>query len=131
MRTRLARFLIAFAAFALAVATGLGAWASHAADAVLDAAAVESFTTAVDYQFFHALGLLALGLLVDRKPRAPLLGLAGIAIAAGIVLFSGGVYASSLGGPAWIGSLAPAGGICLILAWTAVAASVLFQPSAT
>lgn len=125
MTTRIARLLIAAAALLMAVATGLGAWAAHGLDSVLDAAALRSFTTAVDYQFVHSLGVLAVAMLGDRHAEPKTLAAAAALLLAGIVLFCGGLYASSFDGPGWISSLAPAGGIGLITGWIAVAIAVI------
>lgn len=125
MNPRLTRSLIAFAALLLAVATGLGAVASHGLGNVLDPDALRSFSTGVDYQFVHALGLLGLSIYGERQPAMRLLAAASLLIVAGIVLFCGGVYASSLGGPGWIAGLAPAGGVCLIVGWLVAAIAVL------
>lgn len=122
--------LTATAAFLIAIATGLGAYASHGLDTVLDAGALESLRTGIDYQFFHSLGLIGICLILGRQQHNKLLLAACTLIAAGIVLFCGGVYASSLEGPDWISSLAPVGGIGLIAGWLLVAFAVLKRPAA-
>lgn len=127
MKPTLARVLIALAALMLAIATALGAIASHALDGVLDAAALRTFETGVEYQFVHSLGLIAVSVYAERCPRVKSLTLAGALLFAGIVLFCGGVYTSSLNGPAWIVSLAPVGGVSLILAWLVVAGTAAWQ----
>jgi uncharacterized membrane protein YgdD (TMEM256/DUF423 family) len=125
MPRKLSHLLIALAALLLATATALGAVASHALDSALDEAALRAFETAVDYQFIHSLGLLALAIYGERQPQTKLLSAAGVLLFAGIVLFSGGVYASSLAGPGWIAGLAPAGGTTLIVAWLVAAVAAL------
>lgn len=117
MTTTLCRVLMAAAALLMAIATGLGAWASHGLANLLDASALRTFETAVSYQFVHALGLLGLGMFCTLRPGVRLPGFAALVLLAGIALFCGGLYASSLGGPAWIASLAPVGGIGLIVGW--------------
>ncbi|HEY5666020.1 MAG TPA: DUF423 domain-containing protein [Gammaproteobacteria bacterium] len=129
MTSKPATLLMAVAALFIAIATGLGAYASHGLDNVLDARALESLRTGVDYQFFHSLGLFGICLLLGRQRSNKLLLAAGASIAAGIVLFCGGVYASSLDGPGWISSLAPVGGIGLIGGWLVVAFAVLKPPA--
>lgn len=128
MNRNLWRALLAIAALLIAVATALGAVASHALDSVLDASSLHSFETAVDYQFWHGLGLLALAIYGERQAGSKLLTLAVALITVGIVLFCGGLYASSLGGPRWIASLAPVGGSALIAGWLG-AAIALFRPT--
>jgi uncharacterized membrane protein YgdD (TMEM256/DUF423 family) len=121
-----ARIVLALAALLLATATGLGAIASHA----LEAAAASAFATGVDYQFVHSLGVMALAIYGERHPERKILTLAAVLLLAGIVLFCGGVYASSLDGPRLIAGLAPIGGIGLILGWL-VAAFGLFRSPAS
>ena len=116
-----ARVTLVIGAVLLAAATGLGAYASHGLDAHLQPDALASFGIGVDYQFYHSLGLLVVALLIDRFPAASALKLSAILIVLGIVLFSGGVYASSLTGPRWIAHLAPVGGLSLIAAWLVAA----------
>jgi uncharacterized membrane protein YgdD (TMEM256/DUF423 family) len=72
--------------------------------------------TALHYQFFHSLGLLGLGLLLDRWPQNSL-RLAGWLLFGGVVLFSGSLYLIIAGAPRWLGVLTPIGGLSLILAW--------------
>jgi len=126
MTTSVSRSLIAVAALLMAVATALGAYASHGLGTVLEAGALRSFETAVFYQFIHALGLIAVALYGERHPETKALILAGLLLLIGVILFCGGVYASSLGGPDWIGKLAPTGGISLIVGWIVFAVAVRF-----
>jgi uncharacterized membrane protein YgdD (TMEM256/DUF423 family) len=121
MNRRSSHGLMALGALIIALATIAGAVASHALTTSLDSSSLHSFETAVRFQFFHGLGLMALALYRERRPRSRLLAAAAAGLVLGILLFCGGVYTSSLGGPAWIAALAPAGGIALILSWLAVA----------
>lgn len=118
-----ARMIFAVAAVSLAVATGIGAYASHGLDNVLDAATLRSVSTAVEYQFYHSFGLVAVGLLYDRHPGRPLM-LAAILFGAGIVLFCGAIYGSALGAES-LGPAAPLGGLCFIAAWLVLACAAL------
>jgi len=86
----------------------------------LSADRFEVLQTAVHYQFFHALGLLGLGLLSERVPRA-LLHWAGWLVFAGVVLFSGSLYLLVAGAPRLFGVLTPIGGLALIAGWSAAA----------
>lgn len=123
MPDRLAAFVLVLATLLLAGATALGAYASHAA--ALEPAALESLKTGIDFQFFHALGLLGLGLALERRPGARTLAAGTLVVSVGVVLFCSGVYASSLGGPRLIARLAPAGGVSLIVGWLVCAVGLL------
>jgi uncharacterized membrane protein YgdD (TMEM256/DUF423 family) len=128
MTKTLSRAFIAVSALLMALATGLGAWASHGLGS-LDESARHAFETAVSYQFVHALGILAVAIHAERNASGRAFGLAATVLLAGIVLFCGGVYSSSLQGPAWIAGLAPAGGISLIVGWLLVGYAALRDQS--
>lgn len=129
MNLTLCRGVMAVAALLIAAATGLGAWASHGLESMLDASALRAFETAVTYQLVHALGLFVVGALGTRYRRGNALAPGALVLLAGIVLFCGGIYASSLGGPEWLSGVAPAGGIGLIVGWMAIGAGVLLGRS--
>jgi uncharacterized membrane protein YgdD (TMEM256/DUF423 family) len=100
-----------------ASAVALGAFGAHALQGRLDEAALRIWHTAVEYQFWHALVLLALATLAPaRAPR--LLRASGIAFCLGTFLFCGSLYALALGAPRWVGAITPLGGLSLILGWT-------------
>ncbi|MCB1572624.1 MAG: DUF423 domain-containing protein [Xanthomonadales bacterium] len=96
-----------------------GAFGAHALKGRLDTDALALWKTAVDYQFWHALGLLALAMM--RGPRSALATLAASLLLAGIALFSGSLYALALGAPRLVGVLTPFGGVALIAGWLCLA----------
>jgi uncharacterized membrane protein YgdD (TMEM256/DUF423 family) len=108
--------LLALAGISLLSATIAGALAAHALTG-LDAAQLRSFSTAVDFQFFHGLGLIAVVLVAERGLGAPLLWPAAWLLVAGILLFCGSIYAASLGAPRAIVAVAPYGGVALMFGW--------------
>ena len=113
------RVLVA-ASVAGALAVVLGAFGAHALRALLDERALAVWHTAVDYQFWHALALLAAGVLaMHRTSRA--LRVAAVAFVAGIVLFCASLYALALGAPRAIGAVTPLGGVALIVGWLTLA----------
>ncbi len=122
--TQASRRILAAAGLLLAAATILGALAAHALQTRLPPERLGIFDTAVRYQFYHALGLLAIGLAARAGP-GPLLGRAAALVVAGIVLFSGSLYALALGAPRGIGIVTPIGGLCLIAAWILFAVGAL------
>lgn len=99
-----------------ASAVALGAFGAHALQSRLDEAALRIWHTAVEYQFWHALALLAIAgfapMTESRVWRA-----SGIAFAIGAVTFSGSLYASAIGAPRWLGAVTPLGGGALIAGW--------------
>lgn len=97
----------------------LGAFGAHALRASLDASALSAWHTAVDYQFWHALALLATGLLAQRADDRSL-RVAMLAFIAGIMLFCSTLYALALGAPRWAGAITPLGGLGFIVGWIAL-----------
>jgi uncharacterized membrane protein YgdD (TMEM256/DUF423 family) len=99
----------------------MGAFGAHALKkTLLERGTAESWRTAVTYQVFHALALLAFSTReVDRKSTVPFDTSAKLFMA-GTVLFSGSIYGLSLGGPKLLGPVTPLGGMCLIGGWVAL-----------
>jgi uncharacterized membrane protein YgdD (TMEM256/DUF423 family) len=108
-----ARTLLLAAALLGAAGVALGAFGAHGLRARLDARALESWETAVRYHLVHAAALLALAL----SPYAARLHGPGWLFVAGIVLFSGSLYALALGGPRLLGPVTPLGGLALLAGW--------------
>jgi uncharacterized membrane protein YgdD (TMEM256/DUF423 family) len=113
-------FLIA-GALSGALAVGLGAFAAHALKRIADEQTVGVFHTGVEYQFYHALALLGVGIIYAQFPGAWIVR-AGWCFVIGTVLFSGSLYAIALLkasggtiGPA--GVITPIGGLFLIAGW--------------
>ncbi len=107
----------------LAAGTGLlavvlGAFGAHALRSQLDASALGIYETAVQYHFAHSLALLAVALLHRTATSPRLLGFAGTAFAAGLLLFSGSLYLLSVTGIRWLGAITPIGGLSFIAGWS-------------
>ncbi len=111
------RFLLGSAALSLLLATLLGAYGTHGLRDSLSAAAWDSYATAVQYQFYHGLGLIGTTLVAQRYPASKLIALAGWLLLTGIILFCGSIYATTFGAPANVGSMAPIGGLAFMLGW--------------
>ena len=99
----------------------LGAFGAHALTAQLSAEALSIWQTAVQYHFWHALALLAVAL----AGPGPGFKLAGWLLIAGLLLFSGSLYALALGAPRVVGMVTPLGGVALILGWLAFAVAAI------
>jgi uncharacterized membrane protein YgdD (TMEM256/DUF423 family) len=121
MREMSARYAICSAAVFLFAAVALGAFGAHALKAKLAPDLLAVYHTAVQYHFWHALGLLAVGvLLLHRAESAALVAAAGLLIG-GIILFSGSLYALALTGVRGWGAVAPVGGVAFLAAWASLA----------
>lgn len=111
-------FLQAGALFG-ALAVVLGAFGAHALKASLSAAnRLETFETAVRYQFYHALALVLVGILMKfTGGDTKLLTWSGYSFIGGILIFSGSLYAICFTGITKFGATAPIGGLLMILGW--------------
>jgi len=104
------------------LAVAAGAFGAHGLRGRLDASALSAFETAARYQLFHALAIV---LAAERAARAPgrAAEIAGNLFIAGILLFSGSLYARALGGPEWLALMTPFGGLAFMSGWVALAVS--------
>ncbi len=118
---KVSRAFLGLGAAMLCLATGLGAYGSHAFAAQTDAATWSAFSTAVDYHFYHGLGLLAVSVFTELNPTIRIFRFAGWLLVVGIALFCGGIYATSFGAPQALGVITPLGGVAFLLAWTVLA----------
>jgi uncharacterized membrane protein YgdD (TMEM256/DUF423 family) len=99
------------------LAVGTGAFGAHGLKARLDADRLAIWETASRYHMYHALGLLAVAWLVERGGGARTATAAGWLMLAGIVVFSGSLYALALSGVRGLGAITPLGGLCFLAAW--------------
>jgi uncharacterized membrane protein YgdD (TMEM256/DUF423 family) len=116
-----ARLALLLAALLLFAAVALGAFGAHALKSKLAPDAMAVYQTAVQYHVWHALGLLAVGILLLHKPDSGALVAAAWLLVAGIGLFSGSLYALALTGARVLGAVTPIGGGALLAAWAALA----------
>ncbi|WP_340676871.1 DUF423 domain-containing protein [Paraglaciecola sp.] len=110
------QFYLVAAASSAMLAVILGAFAAHGLKSRLSESLLAVFQTGVHYQFFHSLGIILLVLLYRQQAQVSLLYSAGFMLA-GIVLFSGSLYALALTEIKWFGPVTPLGGLCFILGW--------------
>ena len=124
MTTGAKLFLTAGGLAALA-AVVLGAFGAHALKSRLSAEMLALWHTGVEYHVYHALGLLAAGLVATQLPESALLKWSGWLMLAGIALFSGSLYALALSGERWLGAITPIGGLGFLAAWALFVAAVV------
>ena len=98
----------------------LGAFGAHALKGRLDADLLAAFEVGVRYQMYHALALLAVGWACTRWPGSVLTA-SGWLFVAGMVIFSGSLYALALSGARWLGAITPLGGLVLLAGWLCLA----------
>lgn len=104
--------LIALGAINAALAVAAGAFAAHGLRERLAERALEIFETGARYHMYHALAMIFAGLLAARGAST-----AGWMFQAGIVLFSGSLYALALSDVKVLGAITPLGGLAFIAGW--------------
>ena len=117
---------IAVGALLLAAAVLVGAFGAHALRDRLDAYATGIYERAVFYHTVHAAGVLAIGIAIGARVVAvPLASLAAWLVLAGIVIFSGSLYALALTGMRRLGAVTPLGGLAFVAGWIALAVAAV------
>ena len=112
------------------LAVALGAIGAHRLKQIADAETVATYQTAVQYQMYHALALILVGILAERILN-PMIGYSGALFIGGVVLFSGSLYLiSSLkvmnnAVPKAVGILTPIGGLLFILGWLLLLVAII------
>lgn len=113
------------------LSVALGAFAAHTLKQRITGYELEVFQTGVQYQGYHALALILISGVWYFRPDLKRMKAACVLFAAGIVIFSGSLYALSLTGVKWLGAITPVGGVCFLAGWvmvTVVAASLPASP---
>lgn len=112
------------AGIAGASAVVLGAAGVHALHSSLAEPMLGIWQTAVRFQFWHALALVACALLARRSHAAYV---AAVLFSLGIVLFCGSLYALALGAPRMLGIVTPLGGLAFVAGWIALGVALYRQ----
>ena len=114
-----------------AVAVALGAFGAHGLKPKLSIEQLQTYETAVKYQFYHVYALIVVGILMQIFPNLKL-ALAGDFFLTGIILFCGSLYflaCKDLLGlqsiSKFIGPITPLGGLCFIIGWVILFVKVL------
>lgn len=114
---------LAFAAALGFVSVAAGAFAAHG---VTDPRAQELLHTGSLYGFVHVLATFACALLVQMGAERA--RLAAPVFLAGVVVFSGSLYALAFGAPRWFGAITPIGGLAFLAGWALLAWAALGLP---
>ena len=101
----------------------LGAFGAHSLKAQLTEKKLATFHTATDYLGYHALALMAIGILMYtlNEKIVPKLQRSSYWISSGILLFSGSLYGLVFDGPRFLGPITPLGGLCFMIGWFTMA----------
>ena len=114
-------FIIAGAVNAM-LSVAFGAFGAHLLEGRVADKYLDTWQTAVQYQMFHSIGLIAIAILMSSSLIGSLgsLNWAGYLMLAGIIIFSGSLYVLSLTGISILGAITPIGGVAFIAAWILV-----------
>jgi len=99
-----------------ALAVMLGAFGSHGLKDKISPEDLTIFQTGVQYQLYHALGLILIGILGFHY-SSDVIQLPAVLLLIGILFFSGSLYILSVTGLRWMGAITPIGGIAFIAGW--------------
>jgi uncharacterized membrane protein YgdD (TMEM256/DUF423 family) len=106
------RFALVAGAVLAGIGIALGAFGAHGLKDVLSPEALGWWHIVVEYQMWHAIGLVAIGAAPVAGKRGP-----ALMLAAGTAIFSGSLYAMALSGATWLGAVTPLGGVLMIAGW--------------
>lgn len=109
------------------ISVSLGAFGAHALKDILDEYSTGIWNTAVQYQMFHTVALLVIGILMSAKlfGEVKQLKIAMICMNLGIVFFAGSLYVLALSGIGVLGAITPIGGVLFLIGWTMVIISAM------
>jgi uncharacterized membrane protein YgdD (TMEM256/DUF423 family) len=105
------------------LSVAFGAFGAHALKAILDPSQLQVFQTAVLYQMFHAAALIGVGILFRLNHLGAFsasekaLAASGWCFFAGVIFFSGSLYALTLSGIKGFGAITPIGGVLFLVGW--------------
>ncbi|AWP38613.1 DUF423 domain-containing protein [Heyndrickxia coagulans] len=103
------------------ISVALGAFGAHGLKGIMDQKYLDIWETGVRYEMYHALGLIAIGILSGTLKSSALLSWSGWLMLIGIVLFSGSLYVLSLTKISVLGAITPIGGVAFLASWILLA----------
>lgn len=115
---------IAFGATSGFIAVGMGAFGAHSLAGALSERSLQIYQTAAQYQVYHALALVAVGIWSATGTAgegSALLSASGWAFLAGSVIFSGSLYTLAITDMRWLGAITPIGGLAFLIGWACLA----------
>lgn len=108
------------------LSVAMGAFAAHGLKRMVGPDEVAWVQTGAQYQMYHSLGLVLIGILsLQTASSKSLLSLAAVALIVGIVIFSGSLYVMALTGERKLGMITPIGGVAFLLGWALLAVAAL------
>jgi len=115
------KVFVSIGSLCAALAVALGAFGAHALKGRLAPDLLAVYHTAVQYHFYHALGLVLVGVALGHWPESGWVRASGWSLLGGILLFSGSLYLLAFTGQRWLGAITPVGGLAFIAGWVLLA----------
>ncbi len=103
------------------IAVALGAFGAHALRARIAPELLDTFETGARYQIYHSFAVLLVAFALVRADNSIWFNASGWLFIAGILLFSGSLYAVVATGIRWFGALTPLGGVAFLAGWICLA----------
>lgn len=124
--------LAAIGAFFAGIAVALGAFGAHGLKKVLSEATLTVYRTGVEYQMYHGLALVTLGLgikvlsyRVGTLTLLKRLNTAAIFLIIGTLIFSGTLYIYTLAGVRLAAMITPVGGVSFLIGWALIVIALI------
>jgi uncharacterized membrane protein YgdD (TMEM256/DUF423 family) len=117
-----------FGALSALIGVGMGAFGAHGLKNMISPEMLAVYQTGVNYQMWHALGLIGIALIRRNDSESKLLNWAGWLMLIGIVLFSGSLYLLAIMDIKQLGMITPFGGVSFLLAWLLLAVYATRRP---
>jgi len=117
------RTILISGAIFMALGVLLGAFGAHALKTRLTPEMMQIYQIGVEYQFYHAIGLLFTGI-IGFQINSKWVSRSAIFLGIGIILFSGSLYLIALSGIKAIGAITPIGGLLFVAGWISLAIGV-------
>ncbi|WP_338752086.1 DUF423 domain-containing protein [Bacillus sp. FJAT-52991] len=107
------------------LSVALGAFGAHGLEGKVEPKYLEIWKTGVQYQMFHALGLILVGILMGQIPASSFLNWSGWLMLIGIILFSGSLYVLTVTQIGILGAITPFGGVAFLAGWVLLVLAVM------
>jgi uncharacterized membrane protein YgdD (TMEM256/DUF423 family) len=125
----MSRTFMALGALFAFLAVALGAFGAHSLRDRLSVDRMAVYQTGAQYQMYHALALLLIGVLAATGSHQRLHRVAGWLFVTGILVFSGSLYGLALSGVKVLGAITPIGGACFLAGWVCLIVAAVRLPS--
>ncbi len=115
--------ILIIACLLMATAVSLGAFGAHGLKKIITPDMLSVYQTGVQYQFYHALGLLGVAFIAHVN-STKLVNMAGNLMFTGVMIFSGSLYLLVILNIKWLGAITPIGGVLMVISWVLLAWAV-------